>query len=139
MTKTTPTGVAADAATWDLDGIGALGTLPKGVKDMKQDNRGLLAELGVLVLTLLLGPLLMGGMMGPGFVGPGMMGWGYATGAATTGNGWVWGLGMALGGLMMLVFWGALIVGVVLLVRWATGHSTIPSSAEDPLAILRRR
>lgn len=106
---------------------------------MKQDNRGLLAVLGVLVLTLLLGPLLMGGMMGPGFVGPGMMGWGYATGAAPTGNGWVWGLGMALGGLMMLAFWGALIVGVVFLVRWATGRGTTPSSADDPLTILRRR
>ncbi len=55
----------------------------------------------------------MGGMMGAGVVGPGMMGWRVTGGAATTGNGWVWGLGMGLGGIMMLAFWGALIVGVI--------------------------
>ncbi len=110
---------------------------------MKQDNRGLLAALGVLVLVLLLGPLLMGGMTGAGVMGPGMMSWGYAPlGGVTTGNGWAWGLGMGLGGLMMLAFWGALIVLVVLLVRWAGGQwtaSTRPASSEEPLAILRRR
>jgi putative membrane protein len=110
---------------------------------MKQDNRGLLAVLGALVLALLVGPLLLGGMMGGGVMGPGMMGWGYtAPGGLATGNRWVWGLGMGLGTLMMLAFWGALIVGVVLLVRWVTGQSTGrtgPASAEDPLTILRRR
>jgi hypothetical protein len=89
---------------------------------MTSDNRGLLTVLAVLVLALLLGPVVMGGMMGAGVMGPGMMGWGYAPpGALTTGNGWLWGLGMGLGGLLMLAFWGTLIVGVVLLVRWATG------------------
>jgi putative membrane protein len=110
---------------------------------MHQNNRGLLVVLGVLVLALLLGPTLMGGMMGAGVMGPGMMGWGYAPpGALATGNSWVWGLGMGLGGLVMLSFWGVLIVGVVLLVRWATGHSTGSTGAtsvDDPLAILRRR
>jgi putative membrane protein len=100
--------------------------------------------LGVLgVLVLVVGPLFMGGMMGVGVGGPGMMGWGYAApGSASTGNGWVWGLGMGLGGLMMLAFWGALLVGVVLLARWASGQwtgTTGSASAEDPLAILRRR
>jgi putative membrane protein len=82
-------------------------------------------------------------MTGVGVMGPGMMGWGYAApGGVITGNGWGWGLAMGLGGLMMLTFWGALIVGVVLLVRWASGQwtgTTGPASAEDPLAILRRR
>jgi len=107
---------------------------------MKFDNRGLLTILGVLVIFLLLGPVLMGGMMGTAVVGPGMMGWGYAAqGGATTGNGWVWGLGMGLGGIMMLVFWGALILGAVLLVRRTTGHDTSATGGEDPLIILRRR
>jgi putative membrane protein len=33
------------------------------------------------------------------------------------GNGWGWGWGWVWGGLMMLVFWGALIALVVFLVR----------------------
>ena len=33
------------------------------------------------------------------------------------GGGWMWGVGMWLGGLAMLVFWGALIVGAILVVR----------------------
>lgn len=45
----------------------------------------------------------MGGMMGPGMMG--------------RGGGWMWGVGMWLGGLAMLVFWGALIVGAILVVR----------------------
>ena len=104
---------------------------------MRDDNRTLLVILGVLVAALLIGPLLMGGMMGTGFAGPGMMGWGYVGGAPGTTSGWVWGLGMALGGLLMLAFWGALIVGVVLLVRSVTRRGG--STAEDPLIILRRR
>ena len=94
---------------------------------MREDNRILLVTLGVMVAALLIGPLLMGGMMG----------WGYVGGAPGTTNGWVWGLGMALGGLLMLAFWGALIVGVILLVRSVTSRGG--SAAEDPLSILRRR
>ena len=109
---------------------------------MKQDNRGLFVVFGILVLALVFGPLLMGGMMGAGFVGPGMMGWGFTPGAVGTSSGWAWGLGMAAGGLMMLVFWGALILGIVLLVRWALGQGatgTRWSDADEPLTILRRR
>jgi hypothetical protein len=62
---------------------------------MNTQNRNLLMGLGVLIVILLLGPVLAGGMMGPGAFGPDMMGWGY-TGA--TGSGWLWGLGMGLGG-----------------------------------------
>jgi putative membrane protein len=110
---------------------------------MNQGNRTLLVVFAVLLVAILLGPVLMGGMMGPGFVGPGMMGWGYAApGGVTSGGAWMWGLGMGLGGLAMLLFWAALIIGVVLLVRWATSHSaagTAPTGADDPMTILRRR
>jgi len=108
---------------------------------VNQQNRNLFIALGVLVVFLLLGPMLVGGMMGPGFTGPGMMGWGYP-GGATSGNGWLWGLGMGLGGLMMLAFWGVLIGGIVLFVRWIAGQrasGTTPSATEDPMTILRRR
>ena len=56
--------------------------------------------------------------------------------------GWAWGLTMAFGMLMMLAFWAALIIGAVLLVRWAIGQprgargTTWP---DDPAEILRRR
>ena len=53
----------------------------------------------------------MGGMMGPGMMRPGAM----------PGGGWGWGLGMGIGALAMLAFWGALIVGVVLLARGLGG------------------
>ena len=108
---------------------------------MNQQNRNLFIALGGLVVFLLLGPMLVGGMMGPGFTGPGMMGWGY-TGGTTSGNGWLWGLGMGVGGLMMLAFWGVLIGGIVLFVRWIAGHpasGTTPTTSEDPMTILRRR
>ena len=97
---------------------------------MQQENRGLLVFLGILVVVLLIGPLLIGGTMGAGFAGPGRMGWGYVGGAPATTNGWLWGLGMALGGVMMLAFWGAVIVGIVLLVRWGLVFATavIPES-----------
>ena len=107
---------------------------------MNTQNRNLFIGLGVLLVILLLGPFLAGGMMGPGAFGPGMMGWGYA---GTSGSGWLWGLGMGLGGLMMLAFWGVLILGVVLLVRSLTAHSTVDNNdtrtSEDALTILGRR
>jgi hypothetical protein len=56
------------------------------------------------------------GMMGPGRMG---MMWGYGTpGELPATGGWGWGLTMALGVLAMLASWGALLVGVALLVRW---------------------
>jgi putative membrane protein len=95
-------------------------------------NRGLLIGLGVLALIVLLASLLGGGMMGWGTMGPGMMG--------------NWGVGqqplwlMVLGWLSMLAFWGALIAGIVLLVRWLSGTGNAGSPPEDEsLAILRRR
>jgi hypothetical protein len=74
--------------------------------------------LAVLVVVVLLGPFLVGGMLSSGMLGPGMM-WGYGgPGVTFHGSGWLWGLG----GLVMLAFWGALIAGGILLVRWLLGY-----------------
>ena len=102
---------------------------------MGGDHRGLVLVLGVLILLVLLGPLLGGGMMGPGMMGSG------GPGGPIGAGGWAWGLAMALGALSMLAFWGALIVGVVLLVRWLAGTTARSGAAphESPLDILRRR
>ena len=77
---------------------------------MNTHHRQLWIILGVLVVVVLLGPFLLGGMMGPGMM------WGYGgPGVTFHGSGWLWGLGMGLGGLVMLAFWGALIAGGILL------------------------
>jgi putative membrane protein len=108
---------------------------------MASENRGLLVALAVLVLLVLAVPLLGGGMMGAGMMGPGMMGGPGGQGPPWAGGGWVWGLGMALGMLAMLAFWGALIVGVVLLVRWLAGTTAGPAgrAGDSALDVLRRR
>ncbi len=100
---------------------------------MTANNRGLLIVLGLAVVVILTGLLLAGGMMGPGMM------WGY--GVPAHGNGWTWGLGMGLGWLAMLAFWGALIAGGVLLARWITDRPTGErrDDREDAIAILRRR
>ena len=90
---------------------------------------------GVLLLFLIAVPLVWSGlygwrtgswgMMGPGwgYMGPGMMG----------GFGWAW---MPL---MMVVFWGLIIFGIVAAVRYARtdGHRT--SSSESALDVLKVR
>ncbi len=62
-------------------------------------------------------------------MGPGMMGWGY-------GMGW---FGMILMGL----FWIAIIVGIIFLIRWlfvsAGTKSYRPDSEDSPLEILKKR
>lgn len=58
----------------------------------------ILSGTSVLVTFLLIGPLHAHQM------GPGMMGWGY-------GMGW-------FGTIIMAVFWVAILVGIVLLIRW---------------------
>jgi putative membrane protein len=54
------------------------------------------------------------------------------------GPGWGW---MALGWIMMMVFWALVIVGVVALVKYASIRSLprVAGSADSPLEILRRR
>jgi putative membrane protein len=74
-------------------------------------------------------------------MGPGMMGGYWAPGGQAGGWTWGWGLAMGFGMLAMLAFWGAIIVGVVLLVRWlltATGGSG-GRVEESALEVLKRR
>jgi putative membrane protein len=91
------------------------------------------------------GGMMGSGMMAGGMMTPragGMMGPDLAGGAAPSGaGGWAWGLGMALGSLATLAFWGALIAGAVLVVRSLGGAAGRGggTAAETPLAILRRR
>ncbi len=64
----------------------------------------------------------------------GMMGWGGYGG---------FGMGMGIvGGLFMLLFWGLIIVGLVMLVRWLWDqgrHVSGSAAPEAPLEILKRR
>jgi|SRR5690242_16406288 putative membrane protein len=48
----------------------------------------------------------------------------------------VWGIGMML---MMLVFWGAVIVGTVLGIRWLVSQGKEPRQTDSALDILRQR
>ena len=109
---------------------------------MSADDRGPKIILGVLILVVLIGMLLGGAMMGPGIVGPGMM-WGIGgPDARPVVGGWAWGFVMAFGALMRLAFWAALILGAVLLVRWAIGRPSQVMGqprSDDALEILRRR
>lgn len=100
---------------------------------MDSTTRTLLVVVGILLVVALGLSALMGGVMGPGMMGQGPVG-----PAAMSGRGWMWGFGMGLGGLVMLTFWGALIVGIVLLVR-SMGVGGAPPSHTTPLDTLKRR
>ncbi len=100
---------------------------------MNGTSRGFLVAFVVLLGAALGFAILTGGMMGPGMMGPGMMGSG-----EMPGRGWAWGLGMGLAGLSMLAFWGALIVGLMLLVR-ALGGRRRGHWRASPIDILKRR
>lgn len=91
---------------------------------MDNTTRNVIVALVILLVVALALSSTMGGMMGPGMMG--------------RGGGWMWGFGMWLGGLAMLVFWGALIVGAVLVVRLLGG---LPGrdGRTSPLDILKRR
>jgi len=91
---------------------------------MDTTGRNLIIALVILLIVALALSSTMGGMMSPGMM------W--------HGGGWMWGVGMWLGGLAMLVFWGALIVGAILVVRYLGG---VPRSEAhpSPLDILKRR
>jgi putative membrane protein len=63
--------------------------------------------------------------------GGGMMGWGYGA----------YGMGI-VGWLFMLLFWGLIIVGLILVVRWLWDHGrsgTGAGTGDAPLDILKRR
>ena len=95
---------------------------------MDSTTRGLLLALVIMLVAALAFSMLMGGMMGPGMMNPGTM----------PGGGWGWGLGVGIGGLAMLAFWGALIVGVVLLAR-GLGGGRRGRWHLSPTDILKRR
>jgi putative membrane protein len=104
---------------------------------MRTTRGGTLATLAILAAILLLVPLLAGGMMGSGMMGPWMMpGMMPGRGSTAGPDGWAWGMG--LGWLMMLAFWGALILGVALVVGYLGAGRREPTT-EPPLEILRRR
>ena len=88
---------------------------------MKSDKRGLLSALVVLVAIALIDPMIGGTLFGPG----GM--WEDTDRAA----GWALGLLAGFGGLSMLATPAALIVGIVLLVRWL-GGTPAPSDRRAP-------
>lgn len=48
---------------------------------------------------------------------------------------WGWGLGMMV---MMLLFWGLVIVGLVILIRWLIGQSK-EGRSDSPTEVLRQR
>jgi putative membrane protein len=63
-----------------------------------------------------------------GYMGPGMMGWGYGMG---------WG-----GSIIMIIFWIAVIVGIIFLIRWVVTSTDKGSSSrgeDSALEILRKR
>ena len=106
---------------------------------MDSTTRKLLIAFGVLLVVTLSFSALMGGMMAPGFMtssdqatqapfGLGMM----------RGHGWMWGLGMGFGGLVMVAFWGVVVVGVILLIR-SIGGFPAGHWPETPLNVLKRR
>jgi uncharacterized membrane protein len=101
---------------------------------MSRDHRGLLILLGMLVLVFLIGPLLGSGMMGQGMM------WGHDPQGISGINSWPRGLTMTPGLLSMFAFWGAIIVGIVLLARRPAGKDASSNDAQDPaLEDLRRR
>ena len=105
---------------------------------MDRTTRRLLVAFGVLLVVALGFSILTGGMMGPGMMGSGMMGSSMMAPGMMSGQGWMRGLGMGLGSLAMLTFWGALMVGVVVLVR-VLGTGPARHGHVLPLDVLKRR
>jgi len=105
---------------------------------MDRTTRTLVIALGVLLVMALLFSALMGGMMGPGVISSGQPGQETFGPGMMRGHGWMWGLGMGFGALVMVAFWGVVIVGIVLLIRSVSGtHGGLWH--ETPLNLLKRR
>jgi putative membrane protein len=105
---------------------------------MDSTTRRLLLAVGLFVVVALSLSALMGGMMGPGFAGSEQAGQGPFGPGMMRGHGWMWGLGMGFGGLVMVAFWGVVIVGVILLIR-SVGGAQGGLWHETPLNLLKRR
>ncbi len=106
-----------------------------------------------VVLVVVLAVLLLGGAGMMGLGGFGMMGLGYGMmggrgmmngyGGMMNGYG-LQGFGYSpLGGILMLVFWALIIIGIVLLVVWLVrnaGRTFVPAAVSDPaLDVLKAR
>src|SRR5439155_27028722 len=91
--------------------------------------------LAVFLGIVLVSALLMGGMMG-GAMKPGMM-YGYGGQGLAGLGGWGGGIAMGLGALMMIAFWGLVILGALFPVRTLTERRDSGPEA-DPLTILQR-
>ena len=100
---------------------------------MDHTSRVLLITLVVLLVVALAFPMALGGLMGMNAM--------RGQSGAMPGSPWSMGLVMGLGGVAVVAFWAALIVGVVLLVRVLSGAQGRPTSAAPttPLEILQRR
>ena len=83
--------------------------------------------LGAFFLSSIYEALAQGWGYGGYGMGPGMMGWGY-------GMGW-------FGMIFMAIFWIAVIVGIILLIRWLwlSTNKGKPGTEDSPLEILKRR
>jgi putative membrane protein len=95
---------------------------------MNDTTRNVLIVIGIFVLLLLGLSMLGGGMMGGHMFTP----------EGTENRPWMWGLGMGLGGLMMIIFWGLVIAGIVLLVRQFSRGDSVSGGA-TPVDVLKRR
>jgi putative membrane protein len=109
--------------------------IKKGAGAMDHRNRGLFVLLAALVVVLLAAPIISGVVLGPEMM------WGFrARGVNPPVTGWGLGVAIALGRVLSLAFWGALIVAVLMLFRWATGATERGHRpTEAALDILRRR
>jgi putative membrane protein len=105
---------------------------------MDRTTRTLVTALGALLVAALIFSALMGGMMGPGIISSGQTGLGTFGPGMMRGHGWMWGLGMGFGALVMAAFWGVVIVGVILLIRSVSGAHLGPWH-DTPLNLLKRR
>ena len=99
-------------------------------------DRPLLVVLAVVTTVLVVSAIAMGGTIG-GAMGPGMMYGAGSQGPALTG--WAPGIAMGLGVLMVVAFWGLIVLGIALLVRSITNRPSDQSPGPDALTILQRR
>ena len=98
---------------------------------MNKEVRGFVAIVGALILVAIGAVALGNPLLGPGMVV------GYPGADAPVGEA-TYGAWMTLGWLTMLAFWGAVVAGVVVLVR-ALSRSRSGSAGTSAMDILRRR